>query len=135
MTSGPSSDFDDFIPILKQASHLVKLDQVLADAGYDSEKNHEFARKELGIRSVVIPAKPRRKRSRKIPKGKYRRQMKQHFKSRIYRSRSHVECVFSRIKRNLDPNVRARRWETQKAECLIKVLTYNLMLIDGAQNG
>lgn len=53
---GPRPDVDEFRPLLTAALRVVKLSQVVADAGYDSEANHQFARDEHGTRTV-IPAK------------------------------------------------------------------------------
>ena len=131
VTNGPSADFGDFVPVLKQASQNLKFDQILADRGYDSEKNHRYAREELKIRSTVIPAFSRRT-SGKFPKGKYRRQMVVRFHNNVYKSRSQVECVFSRVKKLLGPTVKARKSGSQERECLLKILTFNFMLIGGA---
>lgn len=131
VTPGPSADFGDFAPVLVEASKNIHFDRILADAGYDSEKNHRFAREELKIRSTVIPAR-QRKIKRDVPHGKYRRQMRLHFHSQIYKDRVHVECVFSRVKRLLGATVKARNWESQERECYLKLLTFNYMLLGGA---
>jgi len=128
---GPAADFGYFVPVLEQATKNIKFDRVLADAGYDSEKNHQYAREKLKIRSTVIPAFKRRT-SGDIPLGKYRRQMTLNFPKRVYKSRSHVECVFSRIKRILGAGIKARKWGPQERECYLKILTFNLMLMAGA---
>jgi len=128
---GPSADFGDFIPAVEEASANLKLDCVIADAGYDSEKNHQKAREELQIRSTIIPAFARRT-SGPIPKGKYRKQMVQNFPKQKYKARSQVECVFSRIKKLLSPGIKSRSWEAQERECYLKLITFNLMLVAGA---
>jgi hypothetical protein len=132
VTPGPSADFGEFIPVLTQAvQQNVQFDRVLADAGYDSEQNHQVAREGLKIRSTVIPAFLRGNQAG-IPKGKYRKQMRLHFQSQVYKGRVQVECVFSRIKRVLGPWIKARKWESQERECHLKLLTFNLMLLAGA---
>ena len=133
VTPGPSADFGFFIPVLTQASKNVTFDRVLADKGYDSEINHRIAREELKIRSTVIPTFKRRG-GKDIPLGKYRRQMALHFQNSVYKSRSQVECVFSRVKRVLGPWVKAKKWDSQERECHLKLLTFNFMLIAGAEN-
>ncbi len=120
-----------FAPVLSEIPESVKIDRVLADAGYDAEKNHVFARKTLNVRSTIIPAFARRN-SGPIPQGKYRRQMVTSFSKNIYKQRSQVECVFSRIKKLLSPVVKARNWGSQERECHLKILTFNLMLLAGA---
>lgn len=133
ITQGPSADFDDFTPVIAEVSRNLSLDCIIGDAGYDSEKNHHVAREIFQIRSSIIPAF-RRRNSGPVPKGKYRRQMVLKFPKRKYKNRSHVECVFYRIKKHLSPTVKARKWDSQERECYLKLLTFNLMLIGGAEN-
>jgi hypothetical protein len=56
---GPAGDYPDLIPLTNSAADVLVFDQVLADAGYDSEANHAFCRDVLGVHSI-IPLKPRR---------------------------------------------------------------------------
>jgi hypothetical protein len=55
-TRGPSNDSPQFPEALRQACRNVSFDWLLADAGYDAEHNHALCRRELGIRSTLIPA-------------------------------------------------------------------------------
>src|SRR5579863_6601232 len=48
---GPRVDVDRFVPLLDATLAQVRLDAVLADAGYDSEPNHQHARQNRGVRS------------------------------------------------------------------------------------
>ena len=116
---------------MRQAVRNVRLARLLADAGYDSEKNHVLCRKELGIRSTVIPLNPRNT-GRRWPKTRYRRQMKRRFHKRVYGNRWQVESVISRYKRRLDSALRARNYAAQKRECLLRVLTHDLMILKRA---
>ncbi len=110
-----------------QAARHIHFDRLLADAGYDAEHNHVLCREALGIRSTVIPA--RKRRTRAWPAAKYRRQMKRRFFRRLYGQRWQVESAISRHKRRLGSALRARRWPSQEAECLLRVLTHNLMIL------
>lgn len=112
---------------MNQARSLMPFDRLLADAGYDAEHNHRLCRERLGIRSTVIPIN--RRRGRKWPKSKYRRQMKRRFFKRVYGQRWQVESAISRNKRRLGAELRARRWPSQKEECLYRVLSHNLMIL------
>lgn len=56
---GPSQDSPDFIPAMRQAAALIRLDTALADAGYDAEHNHRLCREELGLRRSVDRADER----------------------------------------------------------------------------
>lgn len=124
---GPSQDSPQFAPVLRQAATKARWDQVLGDAAYDAEHNHVLCRDILGIRSTVIPA--RRRNSLKWPKAKYRRQMKKRFFRRIYGQRWQVESAFSRHKRLLGAYLRSRKESSQFNECLLRVLTHNLMIL------
>lgn len=67
-TLGNGSDAPDFRPPLAESRRRAPgvRSAAAADAGYDSEANHRFAREELGVQSVIPAAigrpttKPRR---------------------------------------------------------------------------
>ena len=71
---GPRPDVDRFVPLLKSVLQRVKLTTALADAGYDSEANHRYARERRNVRSV-IPATIGRPTAKK-PSGRWRRLMR-----------------------------------------------------------
>ncbi len=83
---GPRPDVDEFRPLLADAHRRVRLLQMLADAGYDSEPNHRFARETCGTRTV-IPAKHGRPTD-KPASGRYRRLMQVRFDRPAYRHRA-----------------------------------------------
>jgi transposase len=112
---------------MREAAVLMDFNRILADAGYDAEHNHVLCRKKLGIPSTVIPA--RKRTSRRWPTAKYRRQMRRRFFKRVYGQRWQVESAISRHKRRLGSALRARSWSAQKTECLLRVLTHNLMIL------
>ena len=95
-SSGPRPDVGEFRNLIRQAGR-VTLFRIVADAGYDSESNHEFARNELLLKSI-IPAKLGRP-TQKPAKGRYRRLMQTRFNTKRYRQRAQVETVMSMIKR------------------------------------
>jgi len=128
VSSGPSNDAPQFQPAMKQSALFVPWDRVLGDAAFDSEANHRFCREDLGIRSTVIPIN-RRSQGRKWPKTKYRRQMKRRFHRRKYGQRWQAESAISRHKRLLGPALRGRSEASRERECLLRVLTHNLMLL------
>jgi len=124
---GTSYDFPNLIKLMAQADKQIHFDQLLADAGHDSEQNHCFCREVLGIRSTVIAYNQRR--TSKLPAGKYRRQMAQRFARKAYRNRWQVESVFSRNKRLLGSALRPRKRSSRERECFLRILTHNLMII------
>jgi hypothetical protein len=125
---GPRPDTDRFAPLLQDTLGQVQVDAVLADAGFDSEPNHQYARDILGVRSFM-PATIGRP-TNKLPSGRYRRQMKQRLNKNYgrYGQRWQVECTNSMIKRCLTSSVSARSYWAQCRELLLIVLTYQCML-------
>jgi hypothetical protein len=136
VTTGPSNDSPQFRPVMAQASLVVTWDRVPADAAFDAEEHHRYAREDLGVRATVIPLN-RRGRGRKWPKTKYRRQMVKRFRKkprgsrhkRVYGQRWQAESAFSRHKRRLGSALGARSEEARERECHLRVLTHNLMLL------
>lgn len=135
-TTGPSNDSPQFVPVMAQASLVVTWDRVLADAAFDSEDHHRYAREDLGVRATVIPLNPRGQ-GRKWPKTPYRRQMVKRFRKkpkgtyyqRVYGQRWQAESAFSRHKRRLGSALGARSDASRERECQLRVLTHNLMLL------
>jgi Transposase DDE domain len=125
---GPHVDTDRFVPLLDETLRYVHTETVLADAGYDSEPNHRYARRQRGVRSV-IPATAGRPTT-KPPTGHYRRLMKRRLNKDYcqYGQRWQSECGFSMLKRRLGSALGARTYGSQCRELLLFVLTFNLML-------
>jgi len=127
VSRGPGNDSPEFGPAVIQASKFVQFDLLLADAAYDGEHNHRLCREELGIVETIIPLN--RRRSRKWPKTKYRREMKEHFDKERYNQRWQIESAYSRNKRLLGSALRARTEQSRERECFLRILTHNLMII------
>jgi Transposase DDE domain len=125
---GPRPDSDRFVPLLDETLRQVRLTTVLADAGYDAEGNHRYAREQCGVRSV-IPATAGRPTS-KLPAGRWRRRMRQRLNKDYcrYGQRWQAESGFSMGKRRLGSAVNGRSVPSQGRDLLLLVLTYNLML-------
>jgi hypothetical protein len=125
---GPRVDTDRFVPLLDATLSNVCIQTALADAGYDSEPNHCYAREKRGVRSF-IPATAGRP-TQKLPSGRYRRQMKQRLNKHYghYGQRWQAECGFSMFKRRLGSAVHARKYWSQCRELLLMAVTYNIML-------
>lgn len=128
-TEGPSNDGPEFFPVLQAAARRVRLGTVLADAAYDGEHNHVLCRETLRISRTIIPIN-RRNSGRRWPRSKYRRQMRRRFHRRRYGQRWHVESIFSQFKRLLGSSLRARTTATQRWECLLRVLSFDLMVLE-----
>ena len=124
---GPGRDITHFKDILKTLPKSLTIQQLLADAGYDSEYAHHYAREVLNIKTTIPPLIGRRARG--LPKTYYRRQMKTDFDTENYRQRWQVETVFSMIKRNLGHSVFGHNYWSQCRDIMLMVLTHNIMIV------
>jgi len=126
VTRGPSYDFGLFGEAVGEAYKQVRFKRMLADGGYDSEANHRIAREIFGMETMI---KLNLRGFDRQPKGKHRRQTKEKFDKKIYNNRWQIESVFSRNKRLLGSALRNRTEVSRERECLLRVLTHNLMII------
>ena len=124
---GPYPDVGEFEGLIRQAAGRVNLRTVLADAGYDSEANHKFAREELALRTVSPPKHGRP--TKKPAKGKYRRLMQTRFNKQKYRKRAQVETVMSMIKRRQGSYCRGKSYWSRCRELNLMVITHNIMIL------
>ena len=130
--SGMGSDARDFVPLLRDSKRRVPgLRTALADAGYDSHRNHRIARGELKVRSWIKASAGRP--SDKPPTSRYRRLMRKKLsgsqKGKPYGQRAQAETVNSMMKRNLGDHLRARTPEGRRKEQMLKVITHDLMIL------
>ena len=125
--NGPCPDVGEFEGLILQATGRVRLKVVIADAGYDSESNHEFARNELSL-CTVIPPKHGRPTDNPA-KGKYRRLMQTRFDTKRYRKRAQVETVMSMIKRRQGSYCKGKNYWSRCRELSLMVLTHNIMIL------
>lgn len=124
---GPGPDDPYFRRVVKQAAERVKIAALAADAGYDSEAAHQYAREECGTRTL-IPA-TRGRPTQKPLKGYWRQRMKTRFNNKKYGQRWQVETVNSMIKRSMGSALRARTYWSQAREITLRVLTHNIMIL------
>jgi hypothetical protein len=94
---------------------------VLADADFDSERNHTFCRQQLKADSI-IPAKRFTSRRATGVRG----QMRENFARDRYSRRSLIETVFSVAKRKLSCRAPGRTVAMQIRQALLLGVTYNL---------
>jgi hypothetical protein len=129
-STGLGSDHRDFVPLLRDACRRAKPRRVAADAGYDSESNHRFAREQMKTRSI-IPATIGRPWGQ--PQTRHRRNQWLRFKrkadQKTYGQRWQCETVNSMIKRNLGSALRARSATRRKGELMLRSLVHCLMVL------
>lgn len=119
---GPTNDSATLRPVAAEASAVSPIGAVVADAEFDSERNHRFIRETLGARSA-IPAK-RGKPTWRI-RG-IRAQMRRRFPRALYRQRALVESVISAAKRKLSDRAPGRSPLTQHLQALVLGLAYDV---------
>ena len=128
ISKGPSTDCHWLEASVEGALEHISITTLLADSGFDAEYNHELCRDKFKIRSTVIKVNDRNLKYSRT-KGFFRRKMKERFPAKKYRQRWQIEAVFSRFKRRLGTALTARTDSSRTAECLLRVLTYNLMVV------
>jgi hypothetical protein len=134
-TTGMGADHPHFGPLLSDARRRAGVRVAACDAGYDSEANHQLARRDLGVRSIIPPAIGRP--TDKPPSTHYRRLMRQRFDrgadKATYGQRWQVETVNSMIKRNLGSALRATTAKRRSRELLLRCIVHNIMVLEGTE--
>ena len=123
----PRHDINHFQPLLRQAHGRTVLETVLADAAYDAEWVHQWARRELGVRTIIAPL--RGQPTERPPTGQYRRLMRETIHLTPYGQRCQVETVMSMIKRRLGSAVGAYSYWSQCRAMMLKALTHNILIL------
>jgi hypothetical protein len=119
---GPWNDCANLPAVVGAASRGTRIGLVLADAEFDSERNHTYVRQQLGAQSV-IPAKRDKKHWRVHG---VRAEMRRAFPQRPYRRRALIESVFSAVKRKLSARAPGRSLPMQVRPALLLGLSFNL---------
>ncbi len=117
----------DFVPLLQKANRIIPIDTVVADKGYDSERNHVES-DSLGIVSIIPP------RYEYVPvyktRGYHRKRLKRYgYDESLYHQRNKTETIFSVIKKMFGENVTSRKISTQNRELFHRVIAYNVYRI------
>lgn len=124
---GPSPDIRHWETALIDASKKKRVIRVAADAGYDAERAHTFAREVLNIKSII----PNRigRPTLKLPSGKYRRLMALRFDTKRYGKRWMIETLNSMLKKRLGSFLRARTYRSQMREIMLRLFTFNVLIL------
>ena len=123
---GPSPDVLHWQQAIDSALARAAIKTLVADAGYDGEPSHVFARGR-GIRAIIPPLIGRK--TKKLPNGKWRKIMATRFNKKLYGQRWQVETVNSILKRRLGSFLRARTYWSQLREMLLRLFTYDVMVV------
>lgn len=124
---GPSPDILHFERALTEAKRKTLIVRVTADAGYDAERAHAFAREALHIKSII----PNRigRPTTKLPSGKYRRIMALRFDKKRYGQRWMIETLNSMFKKRLGSFLRARSYHSQMREIMLRLFSFNVLIL------
>ena len=114
-------------PAVAQVARRATIGTILADAVYDSESAHLFAREKFNMRTI-IPA-TRGRPTQKLPRGYWRRRMTTRFDTVKYGQRRQVETVNSMIKRMQGSALRSRCYWPQCREIVLRTITHNIMIL------
>jgi len=120
--AGPSNDCALLRPLLEAAGENTPIGLVLADAEFDSERNHHFIRKTLQARSVI----PAKKGHRSWRIHGVRAMMRRRFPRKVYAQRAVIEAVISCAKRKLSARAPGRTVHTQSLQALVLGVAFNI---------
>ena len=135
--TGMGSDHPHFEPLIFDAWRRVKNRhfKVVGDAGYDSEDNHQLARADMGLWSLIPPTIGRPRKDGGPPGGRWRRVMHNLLKTtqsrrrHQYTRRWQVETGNSMIKRNQGDALAGKTPASRKRDMRLRVLTHNMMIL------
>jgi Transposase DDE domain/Transposase domain (DUF772) len=117
----PWNDCATLPALVAEAHQQTPVGCVLADAEFDSERNHTFCREQLQAQSII----PAKRRSSCRASG-VRLQMRENFPAKQYGKRSLIESVYSAVKRKLSCRAPGRTLHTQSRQALLLGLAFNL---------
>jgi len=130
------ADVRMFSPVLEKVKGTgVRVEQVLADKGYDAEYAHEDARRILGKGTEVwIPTRecePRSERSagKSRPGGRYRKRMPGAIGESLYNYRGMAETINSMLKRKMGDVVYGKSMESIRKEIMFTAIAHNMRLL------
>jgi len=123
---GPGPDILHFRQAFDQALRRIRFASLAADAGYDAEHTHVYARSR-GVRTLIPPLIGRP--TTKPPAGYWRRTMLRVLPHSKYGQRWQSETVNSMLKRLIGSALRARSYWSQCRETVLRALTLNVMIL------
>jgi len=119
---GPTNDCATLRPLVDAAHQRVPIALVLADAEFDSERNHQHVRQILQAQSVI----PAKRGGAAWQIHGIRAQMRQEFPVGLYRRRALIESLISAVKRKLSARAPGRSFQTQCLQALLLGIAYNI---------
>ena len=114
-------------PLLRNLCGNVLFDQMLLDAGFDSEANHELLRERFQVESIIPPLAGRP--TDQLPTGKWRWLMATDFDEEAYGQRWQAETVMFMLKSRQGEALTARTHPARCQEMGLMAVTHNLMIV------
>ena len=127
LARGPTPDVAQLKGPVEKARRVAVIDTLLADAGYDSESNHQYCREGLGIRTLIPPLHGRP--TTKPARGRYRRLMQTRFDDTLYGQRWQAETAISMIKRRQSDSTSGRSHYSRRRDMMLMAITHNIMIV------
>jgi len=122
---GPANDSPDFRRVLRKVAPARQHVRVIvADKGYDCERNHEYAHDVLDA-VAVIPVRGADRPGIRIS-GKHRRRQARDLDTEAYHQRVKIETVHSVEKRRMGDNVLAIGTCQRHKELVLRAFAYNV---------
>jgi Transposase DDE domain/Transposase domain (DUF772) len=119
---GPYNDCATLRPRVDLARQRLPIGVVLADAEFDSERNHQYVRHVVQAYSVI----PAKRGAAQWKLQGMRAQMRQELPVPLYRRRSLIESVISAVKRKLSARAPGRSLVTQCLQALLLGIADNI---------
>ena len=125
--TGPCSDHCEFWPLVRDAQRRRPSNELLADAGYDSDGNLQWC-EELGLDGIIkIGTGPRVRHSWDITSRRRRRLYER--LPRQYGQRAQVESTFSAHKRRFGDVLRSKSIARRRSEQLLRGVLHNCAVL------
>jgi Transposase DDE domain/Transposase domain (DUF772) len=118
----PTNDCATLRLLVDAAQHRMPIALVLADAKFDSERNHQHVRQTLQAQSVI----PARRGGAAWQIHGVWAHMRQEFPVDLYRRRALIESLISAVKCKLSARSPGRSPQTQCLQALLLGITYNM---------
>ena len=127
-------DSPQFEKLLRRTAQSFDINEISADGGYSSRKNHDVVG-ELGGKAFI----PFKENATGKSRGSilwrkaflYFQLHKEEFEDH-YHKRSNAESTFSAIKKKFGETIKSRKRKAQENEMLCKIIAYNITVLIGA---
>lgn len=124
---GPRSDHCEFDELIREAQRRRPSNELLADAGYDSDKNLRWC-EEQGLKGIIKIGVGKKVAHSWDISSKRRRRLYEHLPSQ-YHQRAQVESAFSAHKRRFGDVLRSRSIDHQHREQLLRGVLHNCAIL------